>query len=149
MDIFDSFSPGALQCILIAQEEMRRLGHNHLGSDAVLLGLLGEKNGIAASVLQTMGIQLGAVRAEIARIEGQGTGSDESIPFTPTAKKLFELAQSESVSMGNTLIDTEHLLLAMESENLARRVLENLGVDVSNIRRSVVNLLDERPQQNY
>ncbi|KAF2312805.1 hypothetical protein GH714_040505 [Hevea brasiliensis] len=115
----------------------RRLGHNFVGTEQILLGLIGEGTGIAAKVLKSMGINLKDARVEVEKIIGRGSGFVAvEIPFTPRAKRVLELSLEEARQLGHNYIGSEHLLLGLlrEGEGVAARVLENLGADPSNIR---------------
>ncbi len=122
----------AIKAIVLAQEEARRLGHNFVGTEQILLGLIGEGTGVAAKVLNTMGVNLKDARIEVEKLIGRGSGLVAvEIPFTPRAKRVLELSQKEARQLGHNYIDTEHLLLGLirEGEGIAARVLQNWGVD--------------------
>ncbi|TVU16232.1 hypothetical protein EJB05_39784, partial [Eragrostis curvula] len=119
------------------KEEARRLGHNFVGTEQILLGLIGEGTGIAAKVLKSMGINLKDARVEVEKIIGRGSGFVAvEIPFTPRAKRVLELSLEEARQLGHNYIGSEHLLLGLlrEGEGVAARVLESLGADPNNIR---------------
>jgi ATP-dependent Clp protease ATP-binding subunit ClpC len=131
---------------MLAQEEARRLGHNFVGTEQILLGLIGEGTGIAAKVLKGMGVNLKEARAEVEKIIGRGSGFVAvEIPFTPRAKRVLELSWDEARQLGHNYIGTEHLLLGLirEGEGVAARVLENLGVDLNKVRSNVIRMLGE------
>ena len=135
---------------MLAQEEARRLGHNFVGTEQVLLGLIGEGTGVAAKTLKSMGVTLKDARAEVEKIIGRGSGFVAvEIPFTPRAKRVLELSWDEARQLGHNYIGTEHLLLGLirEGEGVAARVLENLGVDLNKIRANVVKMLGETKPQ--
>ncbi len=145
--LFDRFSERAIKVIMLAQEEARRLGHNFIGTEQMLLGLIGIDNGVAAKVLKSWGVNLKDSRIEVEKIIGRGSGFvDDEIPFTPRAKRVLESSLEESRKQGHIQIETEHLLLAIESEveSVALRVLENYGVDVQKIRMHVMRELGEK-----
>ena len=148
--MFERFTEKAIKVIMLAQEEARRLGHNFVGTEQVLLGLIGEGTGVAAKTLKTMGVTLKEARAEVEKIIGRGSGFVAvEIPFTPRAKRVLELSWDEARQLGHNYIGTEHLLLGLirEGEGVAARVLENLGVDMNKIRSSVIKMLgDSKPQ---
>jgi ATP-dependent Clp protease ATP-binding subunit ClpC len=132
--------------IMLAQEEARRLGHNFVGTEQILLGLIGEGTGVAAKVLKSMGVNLKDARIEVEKIIGRGSGFVAvEIPFTPRAKRVLELSLEEARQLGHNYIGTEHLLLGLirEGEGVAARVLENLGVDLSKVRTQVIRMLGE------
>ena len=131
---------------MLAQEEARRLGHNFVGTEQILLGLIGEGTGVAAKVLKSMGVNLKDARVEVEKIIGRGSGFVAvEIPFTPRAKRVLELSLEEARQLGHNYIGTEHLLLGLirEGEGVAARVLENLGVDLAKVRTQVIRMLGE------
>jgi ATP-dependent Clp protease ATP-binding subunit ClpA len=139
--MFERFTERARQVVVLAQDEGRGLGHNYIGTEHLLLGLLREEEGLGARVLSSLGITVEEVRAQVARIVGQGDEiTTGQIPFTPRAKKVLELALRESQSLGHDFIGTEHLLLglAADPETAAGRVLAELDVgDVEILRANV------------
>ncbi len=144
--MFERFTEKAIKVIMLAQEEARRLGHNFVGTEQILLGLIGEGTGVAAKVLKSMGVTLKDARVEVEKIIGRGSGFVAvEIPFTPRAKRVLELSLEEARQLGHNYIGTEHLLLGLirEGEGVAARVLENLGVDLSKIRTQVIRMLGE------
>ena len=148
--MFERFTEKAIKVIMLAQEEARRLGHNFVGTEQVLLGLIGEGTGVAAKTLKSMGVNLKDARAEVEKIIGRGSGFVAvEIPFTPRAKRVLELSWDEARQLGHNYIGTEHLLLGLirEGEGVAARVLENLGVDLNKIRSNVVKMLGESKPQ--
>lgn len=148
--MFERFTEKAIKVIMLAQEEARRLGHNFVGTEQVLLGLIGEGTGIAAKTLKSMGVNLKDARVEVEKIIGRGSGFVAvEIPFTPRAKRVLELSWDEARQLGHNYIGTEHLLLGLirEGEGVAARVLENLGVDLNKIRSNVVKMLGESKPQ--
>ena len=148
--MFERFTEKAIKVIMLAQEEARRLGHNFVGTEQVLLGLIGEGTGVAAKTLKSMGVNLKDARAEVEKIIGRGSGFVAvEIPFTPRAKRVLELSWDEARQLGHNYIGTEHLLLGLirEGEGVAARVLENLGVDLNKIRTNVVKILGESKPQ--
>ncbi len=144
--MFERFTEKAIKVIMLAQEEARRLGHNFVGTEQVLLGLIGEGTGIAAKTLKGMGVTLKDARNEVEKIIGRGSGFVAvEIPFTPRAKRVLELSWDEARQLGHNYIGTEHLLLGLirEGEGVAARVLENLGVDLNKVRSNVIRMLGE------
>ncbi len=144
--MFERFTEKAIKVIMLAQEEARRLGHNFVGTEQVLLGLIGEGTGVAAKTLKSMGVNLKDARAEVEKIIGRGSGFVAvEIPFTPRAKRVLELSWDEARQLGHNYIGTEHLLLGLirEGEGVAARVLENLGVDLNKVRSNVIKMLGE------
>lgn len=144
--MFERFTEKAIKVIMLAQEEARRLGHNFVGTEQILLGLIGEGTGIAAKVLKSMGISLKDARMEVEKIIGRGSGFVAvEIPFTPRAKRVLELSLEEARQLGHNYIGSEHLLLGLlrEGEGVAAQVLESLGADPSNIRSQVIRMVGE------
>ncbi|MFN9608230.1 MAG: ATP-dependent Clp protease ATP-binding subunit, partial [Pseudanabaena sp.] len=144
--MFERFTEKAIKVIMLAQEEARRLGHNFVGTEQILLGLIGEGTGVAAKVLKSMGVNLKDARIEGEKLSGRGYGFVAvEIPFTPRAKRVLELSLEEARQLGHNYIGTEHLLLGLirEGEGVAARVLENLGVDLSKVRTQVIRMLGE------
>ncbi|MDH6057472.1 ATP-dependent Clp protease ATP-binding subunit [Umezakia ovalisporum] len=144
--MFEHFTSEAIKVIMLAQEEARRLGHNFVGTEQILLGLIGEGTGVAAKVLAESGVTLKEARREVEKIIGKGSGFvPPEIPFTPKVKSLFEQSFREANSLGHNYINTEHLLLGLTDagEGVAAKVLQNLGVDLQNIRTSVIRRLGE------
>lgn len=144
--MFEHFTDKAIKAIMLAQEEARRLRHNLVGTEQILLGLIGEGTGVAALVLTEMGVTLQDARTEVEKIIGRGSRFvSAEIPFTPKVKRVFEQAFEEARGLGNNYIGTEHLLLGLlrEGEGVAAKVLENLGVDSAKARTAVIRMLGE------
>lgn len=143
--MFERFTEKAIKVIMLAQEESRRLGHNFVGTEQILLALIGEGTGIAGRVLKSMGVTLKEARIEVEKIIGRGSGFVAvEIPFTPRAKRVLEMALEECRVFGPDYVGTEHLMLGLvrEEESVATRVLENLGVDPTRIRDQVMQMPD-------
>jgi len=144
--MFEHFTSEAIRVIMLAQEEARRLGHNFVGTEQILLGLMGEGTGVAAKVLAELGVTLKEARREVEKIIGRGSGFvPPEIPFTPKVKSLFEQSFREAHGLGHNYINTEHLLLGLTEagEGVAAKVLQNLGVDLPVIRSAVMSRLGE------
>ncbi len=144
--MFERFTEKAIKVIMLAQEEARRLGHNFVGTEQILLGLIGEGTGVAAKTLKSLGVTLRDARVEVEKIIGRGSGFVAvEIPFTPRAKRVLELSWDEARQLGHNYIGTEHLLLGLirEGEGVAVRVLENVGVELSRVRSTVIRMLGE------
>jgi ATP-dependent Clp protease ATP-binding subunit ClpC len=144
--MFERFTEKAIKVIILSNEEARRLGHNFICTEQILLGLIGEETGIAAKVLRSMGVNLQDARIEVETIIGRGSGFvAKEIPFTPIAKGVLEFAEEESHELGHSYIGTEHLLLGLirEREGIAIRVLEILGVDLTTVPVQVKRMLGE------
>jgi ATP-dependent Clp protease ATP-binding subunit ClpA len=142
--MFERFTDRARRVIVLAQEEARLLNHNYIGTEHILLGLAHEGQGVAARALESLGIQLQALRSQVEQVIGQGQQAPTGhIPFTPRAKKVLELSLRESQQLGHNYIGTEHLLLGLirEGEGVAAQVLVKLGADLSRVRQQVIQLL--------
>jgi ATP-dependent Clp protease ATP-binding subunit ClpC len=129
---------------VLAQEEARMLNHNYIGTEHILLGLIHEGEGVAAKALESLGISLEGVRAQVEEIIGQGQQAPSGhIPFTPRAKKVLELSLREALQLGHNYIGTEHILLGLirEGEGVAAQVLVKLGADLNRVRQQVIQLL--------
>jgi ATP-dependent Clp protease ATP-binding subunit ClpA len=142
--MFERFTQQAIKVIMLAQEEARRLGHNFVGTEQILLGLIDEGTGIAAKCLIASGVNLKDARKGVEKIIGRGSGFVAvEIPFTPRAKRVMELGWNESRRLGTDYIATEHLLLGLltEGEGVAARVLENLDVNVPKLKEMVLKAI--------
>ncbi len=142
--MFERFTERARRVVVFAQEEARMLNQNYIGTEHLLLGLIREEEGVAARALQSLGISLYDVRAQVEEIIGRGTSAPVGhIPFTPRAKKVLELSLREALQLGHNYIGTEHILLGLirEGEGVAARVLYNLGADLDRVRNQVIQLL--------
>ena len=142
--MFERFTDRARRVVVLAQEEARMLNHNYIGTEHILLGLIHEGEGVAAKGLESLGISLEAVRAQVEEIIGQGQQAPSGhIPFTPRAKKVLELSLREALQLGHNYIGTEHILLGLirEGEGVAAQVLVKLGADLSRVRQQVIQLL--------
>ena len=146
--MFEHFSKEAIKVIMLAQEEARRLGHNLVGSEQVLLGLIGENTSIAAKVLNDLGINIKNARVEVEKIIGRGSRFvSAEIPFPPKMKRVFDKSFEASRQLGDNFIAPEHLFLGLieEGEGVAIKVIENLGVDTAVARSAVLNELEKQP----
>jgi ATP-dependent Clp protease ATP-binding subunit ClpC len=147
--MFERFTEKAIKVIMLAQEESRRLGHNFVGTEQILLGLIAEGTGVGPKALKALGVTLKDARVEVDKIIGRGSGFVAvEIPFTPRAKRVLELSLEEARQLGHNYIGTEHLLLGLirEGEGVASRVLENLGVDSSKLRSQIIRFLGENSE---
>jgi ATP-dependent Clp protease ATP-binding subunit ClpC len=139
--MFERFTERARQAVVYAQDEARALKHNYIGTEHLLLGLLREEEGLAARVLESLGVSLEEVRPQVARIVGQGDDvTTGQIPFTPRSKKVLELALDEAVGLGHNYIGTEHILLGLVRENqgiAARILLFDFGADADRVRAEI------------
>jgi ATP-dependent Clp protease ATP-binding subunit ClpA len=130
--------------VVLAQEEARLLNHNYIGTEHLLLGLIHEGEGVAATALESLGISLEAVRGQVEEIIGQGQSMPTGhIPFTPRAKKVLELSLREAKQLGHNYIGTEHILLGLirEGEGVAAQVLVKLGAGLDQVRQQVIQVL--------
>jgi ATP-dependent Clp protease ATP-binding subunit ClpC len=144
--MFEYFTDRAIQAVLLAQEESRRLGHRLVGSEQILLGVLGDKSNPAAQLLAEVGVTLERARERVEAMIGRGAGMvPEEVPFTPKVKSLFEAALAEARQQGHKFVSPEYLLLAMtrDQDNSAIKVLRSMDVDPDRLRISLIRLLGE------
>jgi ATP-dependent Clp protease ATP-binding subunit ClpC len=144
--MFEHFTEKAIKVIMLAQEESRRLNHNFVGTEQILLGIMGEGSGIAAKVLKAQGATLQKMRIEVDRLVGRGSGFvSVEIPFTPRSKRVLDMAVEEAKQLGHDYVGTEHLLLGLtqDSQGVAAQVLANLGLDSGAIRTQVLKIIAE------
>ena len=137
------FTDRARRVVVLAQDEARLLNHDDLGTEHLLLGLIREGEGVAVTALESLGISLEVVRAQVQEIIGRGQNAPTGhIRFTPGAKKVLELSFREALQLHHTYIGTEHLLLGLirEGEGVAAQVLMQLGADLSHVRQRVIEL---------
>ena len=142
--MLERFTDQARRAIVLAEEEAGMLGHNWLGTEHILLGLIREGDGVAAKALESLGIGLQAVRQQVEEIIGQVPQvPSEIIRFTPRSKKVLELSLRESLQLGNDYIGTEHILLGLirERDGVAAQVLVKLGAELSGVREQVIELI--------
>jgi len=142
--MLERFTDQARRAIVLAEEEARMLGHNWLGTEHILLGLIREGDGVAAKALESLGIGLQGVRQQVEEIIGQVPQvPSEVIRFTPRSKKVLELSLRESLQLGNDYIGTEHILLGLirERDGVAAQVLVKLGAELSGVREQVIDLI--------
>jgi ATP-dependent Clp protease ATP-binding subunit ClpA len=142
--MFERFTDRARQVVVVAQEESARLSHNHIGTEHILLGILGAGPSVAVSALESLGISQAAVRQQVEDIVGRGPQQPSGhIPFTPRAKKALELSFREAIHLGHNYIGTEHILLGLirEGDGVGAQVLTRLGADLRRTRQQVIALL--------
>lgn len=141
--MFGRFTERAQKVLSLAQEEAGRLGHNNIGTEHILLGLVKEEEGIASKALMALGLGLAKIQKEVEALIPRGTGQTMNIAYTPRAKKVIELSMDEARKLGHTYVGTEHILLGLirEGEGVAARVLNNLGVSLNKARQQVLQLL--------
>jgi dihydroneopterin aldolase len=149
--MFERFTERARKVVVLAQEEARRFGHDYIGTEHLLLGLLREDEGVAALALERSNVTLRGAREQLESIVGYGDESPGSqAPFTARSKKVLELALREALQLEHNYIGTEHILLglARENEGVASQMLSGMGVEADGIREQVIRLLgDERPRR--
>jgi ATP-dependent Clp protease ATP-binding subunit ClpC len=141
--MFERFTDGARQVVVLAQEEARLLRHNYIGTEHILLGLLRADDSAAARALESLGVSLAQARTEVEAIIGRGRKAlSGHIPFTPRAKRVLELSLSEAKRLRHQHIGTEHILLGLlrEGEGVGAQVLVRLGVDLNKARLAVKDL---------
>src|SRR5712692_2942199 len=144
--MFERFTDRARRVLVLAQEEARRLDHNFIGTEHILLGLIDESEGAAAQTLASFGITREAVRDKVLEKVGPGPASSSaagSPPFTARAKKVLELSLREALQLGHNFIGTEHMLLGLvrEGEGVGAQVLVGLGGELQQLRQKVIELL--------
>ncbi|MDA3128888.1 ATP-dependent protease ATP-binding subunit ClpC [Aliibacillus thermotolerans] len=141
--MFGRFTERAQKVLALAQEEAIRLGHNNIGTEHILLGLIREGEGIAAKALQVLNLEPDQIQKEVEALIGTGQVGSKTIHYTPRAKKVIELSMDEARKLGHSYVGTEHILLGLirEGEGVAARVLNNLGVSLNKARQQVLQLL--------
>jgi excisionase family DNA binding protein len=150
LDRFDRFTKRARHVLTLAQEEARHLQHPYIGTEHLLLGLMQETEGMAAKVLTNLGLDLNQLRQVVEEIVGPGEQAVEGeVRLTPRSKKAIEFAADEARSLNHTFIGTEHLLLGLirEKDGIAGRVLENLGIQLEQVRAETIGVVSQtRPK---
>ena len=150
LSMFEKFTEGAIKVIMLSQEEARRMGHNFVGTEQLLLGVIGQRHGIGARALKKLKVTLKKARKEIELYIGRGTGFVASeIPFTPRAKRVLEMAVHEGKDLGQNFVGTEHILLALiaESDGVAMRTLDKLNVDIPKLRSLILTYIEETQEE--
>lgn len=145
--MFEYFNDKAVKSVILAQEEARKAGQNLVGTEHLLLGIVGERTSTAAKVLQKQGVNVNQTRQIVEKITRKGPGfSPANIPFTPTVKKIFEQAFEEAHQLNNNYISPEHILLAIarQPETVAAKVLVQLGLDLEQLRTEIIKRLGEQ-----
>jgi len=148
--MFERFTDRARRVVVLAQEESRLLGHNYIGTEHLLLGLLAEREGVAARALRSLDITLDAAREQVREIIGPGAQEPRGhIPFTPRAKKILELSLREALKLGSEVIGTEHLLLGLvdEGAGVGAQILDRLGAPAPAVREAVIALAEAEPPE--
>ncbi len=148
--MFGRFTERAQKVLALAQEEATRLGHNNIGTEHILLGLVREGEGIAAKALSALGLSPEKIQTEVEQLIGRGEEGSKTIHYTPRAKKVIELSMDEARKLGHSYVGTEHILLGLirEGEGVAARVLNNLGVSLNKARQQVLQLLGSSESSN-
>jgi ATP-dependent Clp protease ATP-binding subunit ClpC len=148
LSMFERFTDQARRIVVLAQEEARMLSHNYIGTEHILLALIREGTGTAASALASLGITEEASRQQVEEIIGRGQQDPPRghIPFTPRAKKTLELSLREAIALGHNFVGTEHILLGLirEGDNPATQVLNGLDVDPNRVRQEVIRRVSAR-----
>jgi ATP-dependent Clp protease ATP-binding subunit ClpC len=143
--VFERFTDSARRSVVLAQEEARRLDHDYIGTEHLLLGLLQQGDGVAAQVFVKLGLDASQARRHVEELVGRGSGAPPAhIPFTPRAKKVLELALKEALKLKHDYIGTEHILLGIvrEGDGVGAQVLTRSGLDLSSVRATVLEMLD-------
>src|SRR5690625_1542034 len=148
--MFGRFTERAQKVLALSQEEATRLGHNNIGTEHILLGLIREGEGIAAKALKEIGLEVKKIQGEVEKLIGKGNQSMQTVHYTPRAKKVVELSQDEARKLGHPYVGTEHILLGLirEGEGVAARVLHNLEVSLNKARQQVLQLLGSNESQS-
>ena len=152
MAFFGRFTERAQKALLYAQEEARNIGHNYVGTEHLLLGLLREEGGAAAKVLADLGMEIDKMREYIVRLVGKGNYNfSEGFGYTPRTKRVMELSFYEARNLGHNYVGTEHLLLALirEGEGVAARIMKDAGVDLEKVRALVMKILQEEGTETH
>jgi len=147
--MFEKFTEGAIKVIMLAQEEARRMGHNFVGTEQLLLGVIGQRHGIGGRALSQLSVTLKKTRKEIEKYIGRGTGFVASeIPFTPRAKRVLEMSIHEGQDLGVNYVGTEHVLLSLinEADGIAMRTLDKLRVNIPKLRHLILTLIEEQQE---
>jgi len=147
--MFEKFTEGAIKVIMLAQEEARRMGHNFVGTEQLLLGVIGQRHGIGGRALSQLSITLKKTRKEIEKYIGRGTGFVASeIPFTPRAKRVLEMSIHEGQDLGVNYVGTEHVLLSLinEADGIAMRTLDKLKVNIPKLRHLILTYIEEQQE---
>ncbi len=149
MSMFERFTEKARKVIVLSQEEAKRLKHNYVGTEHLLLGLIAENEGIAAKTLKERGLEIDSVREEIRNIVGEGKNESDILGYTPRTKRVFELSIEQARNLKHSYIGTEHLLLGLleENEGVAIVVLNRLGIDINHLKSIILKQISTGPKQ--
>jgi ATP-dependent Clp protease ATP-binding subunit ClpC len=146
--MFEQFSDQTVAVVLLAQDESRRMQHNYVGSEQLLVALLAEGTSTAAIVLKSLGLTLTSVRTEVESVVGQGSGPvGAEVPFNPRVKRILDRALQEMYQRWHPEVTPEHLLLAIvdTQDSVANRILENLGIDIAKVITPIQRALEVQP----
>jgi len=144
--MFEKFTEGAIRVVMGGQEEAKRMGHNHVGTEQLMLGMIAQRRGIAGMALYLEGIRLKPFRREVEKHTGRGRGFiGDEIPFTPRAKRVLEMSISEAKDLGLNYVGSEHILLAVLSEGggVAVQILDKFKIDYVKLRRWIFTFIEE------
>jgi len=149
--MFERYTDRARRVVVLSQEEARRLGHDYIGTEHLLLGLIGEKTGTAGQALQALGVELDAARAQVEQIIGPGDPAHPPsghMPFTPRTKSLLEMPPHEAAQLGRDYVGTERLLLALlrEGDGVGAQILARAGIDVARAGQEIAQLMPSTPK---
>jgi ATP-dependent Clp protease ATP-binding subunit ClpC len=145
--VFERFTHSAIKAISLGQEEVLRLGHNFLGTEQILLGLILEETSVVAGILKAKGVTSEKARQEVEKIVGHGRGTTEiPVSFTPRSKRVLELTWDEARQLEHNCISAEHLLLGLlrEGEGVAVQVLRALEVDLVLLRKDILDSFEQK-----
>jgi len=148
--MFERFTDQARRVVVQAQEESRTLGHNYIGTEHILLGLLTEREGLAAQALSTLGVSLDTAREQVVEIAGAGTGQlSGHVPFTPRTKKVLEFSLREAQRLGHDHIGTEHILLGLvrEGDGVGAQILKRQGASLDRVQEQVLATVRAAPAE--
>jgi ATP-dependent Clp protease ATP-binding subunit ClpC len=144
--MFERFTDRARRLVVLAQEEARRLGHNYIGTEHLLLAIVIQDDSVAARVLASFGVSGETVRTDVVARVHPGAGSPEGhVPFTPRAKKVLELSLREAMQLNHNFIGTEHILLGLlrEGDGVGAQLLRSYGVDLTAARQRVADAVPQ------
>jgi len=148
--MFERFNEKAIKAVMMAQEESRRLGHNYVGTEMLLVGVVSDASGPSAKVLKKLGVTIKDTRKTVEEMVGRGSGIvSVEIPFTPAAKRVLSDGVEEARKLNSSTIDTAHILLALlkEDNGNAVKILEKLGVDPSKVPEEIIKELAEKEEK--
>jgi len=148
--MFEKFTEGAIKVIMLSQEEARRMGHNFVGTEQLLLGVIGQRHGVGGRALSQLNVTLKKTRKAIEKYIGRGTGFVASeIPFTPRPKRVLETSIHEGQDLGVNYVGTEHILLSLinEVDGVAMRTLDKLGVNIPKLRHLILTYIEEQQEE--